>query len=235
MKKMIVVSFYHALIDDEGAISKSIMLEIERIRKKGVLFCVCTNRTHQEVLEYNRDFPFIDYIVSLNGSYIYDVLKGQCISKKKIAASNIKKVATIFDNYKVLYYSEDAIYTKYSDVEGKNIYKIEVEITEDKEKEKISKLTVNSSIFVDKDSKYLEIVSSKNSMFSGVDQIGIKNNFALNDVLAICSNESDYSLVTNIPSSYVIKNSCQSLEKATRRKLERNHQKGIELLLRKVV
>ena len=68
MKKMIVISFYNALIDDEYAIKKSIMLEIERIRKKGLLFCVCTNRTYQEVLEYNRDFPFIDYIVALNGS-----------------------------------------------------------------------------------------------------------------------------------------------------------------------
>ena len=82
MKKMVVISFYHALIDEESAISQSIMLEIERIRKKGILFCVCTNGTYQEVLEYNKDFPFIDYIISLNGSYIYDVLKEQKNKKK---------------------------------------------------------------------------------------------------------------------------------------------------------
>ena len=57
---------------------------------------------------------------------------------------------------------------------------------------------------------YLEIVSGKNSMFSGVDQIGLKNNFALKDVIAVCANESDYSLVTNIPYSYVIKDSCKN-------------------------
>ena len=32
MKKMVVISFYHALIDEESAISQSIMLEIGRIR-----------------------------------------------------------------------------------------------------------------------------------------------------------------------------------------------------------
>ena len=94
MKRMVVVSFYHALIDEEDAISQATMLEIERIRKKGILFCVCTNRTYQEVLEYNNDFPFIDYIISLNGSYIYDVSRKQCMAKKKIAISNIKKIST---------------------------------------------------------------------------------------------------------------------------------------------
>lgn len=234
MKKMVVISFYHALIDEESAISQSIMLEIERIRKKGILFCVCTNGTYQEVLEYNKDFPFIDYIISLNGSYIYDVLKEQCIAKKKIAISNIKKISTIFEGYNILYYTENNIYEEAQEAEKKDIYKIEVEIEKEEEREKLSKLNINSSIFIKKDKMYLEIVSGKNSMFSGVDQIGLKNNFALKDVIAVCANESDYSLVTNIPYSYVIKDSCKKLEKATRRKISKNPKEGIEIFLKKI-
>lgn len=233
MKKMIVISFYNALIDDEYAIKKSIMLEIERIRKKGLLFCVCTNRTYQEVLEYNRDFPFIDYIVALNGSYIYDVIKNQCISKKKLAISNVKKVSAIFEGYNINYYGENEIYQNLEQTEKKDIYKIEVEINTQIEQEKIGKLNVNSSIFIEKDKMYLEIVSGKNSMFSGVDQIGLKNNFALNDIVTICSNESDYSLVTNIPSSYIIKNSSSKLEQASRKRID-NKKNGIENFLKKI-
>ncbi len=232
MKKMIAISFYHALIDDEYAISQSIMLEIERIRKKGILFCVCTNRTYQEVLEYNKDFPFIDYIISLNGSYIYDVLKEQCISKKKLAVSNLKKIANLFEGHNINYYAEDTIYQKSAEIEKKDIFKIEIEIEKEEEKEKLNKINVNSSIFMEKDKMYLEIVSGKNSMFSGVDQIGLKNNFALSDVIAICSNESDYSLVTNIPFSYVVKGNCQRLEQATRRRIDK--EKGIELFMKKI-
>ena len=220
--------------DEESAISQSIMLEIERIRKKGILFCVCTNGTYQEVLEYNKDFPFIDYIISLNGSYIYDVLKEQCIAKKKIAISNIKKISTIFEGYNILYYTENNIYEEAQEAEKKDIYKIEVEIEKEEEREKLSKLNINSSIFIKKDKMYLEIVSGKNSMFSGVDQIGLKNNFALKDVIAVCANESDYSLVTNIPYSYVIKDSCKKLEKATRRKISKNPKEGIEIFLKKI-
>ena len=234
MKKMVVVSFYHALIDEEGAISQSIMLEIERIRKKGIIFCVCTNKTYQEVLEYNKDFPFVDYIISLNGSYIYDVLKEQCIAKKKLAISNIKKISTIFDGYNINYYAENTIYTKSEEPEKKDIYKIEVEIETEEEKEKLNKLNVNNSIFIEKDKMYLEIVSGKNSMFSGVDQIGLKNNFALKDIIAICSNESDYSLVTNIPCSYVIKDSCKKLEQVTRRRIDKNQKEGIEQFLKRI-
>ena len=59
MIKMVVSSFYNTLIDEEDAIPTSTMLEIDRIRKKGIIFTICTNRLYTELLEYNRDFPFI--------------------------------------------------------------------------------------------------------------------------------------------------------------------------------
>ena len=40
MIKMVVSSFYNTLIDNEEAIPVSTMLEIERIRKKGIIFSV---------------------------------------------------------------------------------------------------------------------------------------------------------------------------------------------------
>ena len=88
MLKMIVSSFYNTIIDYEEAISASTVLEIDRIRKKGIVFSVCTNRQYQEILDYNHDFHFVDYIVSLNGSYVYDVNKSKCLFKKKISLTN---------------------------------------------------------------------------------------------------------------------------------------------------
>ena len=64
MIKMVVSGFYNTLLDEEEAIPTSTMLEIERIRQKGVAFTICTNRLYTEVLDYNKDFPFLDYIVS---------------------------------------------------------------------------------------------------------------------------------------------------------------------------
>ena len=73
MKKMIINSFYNTLIDKEDAIPLSTMLEIERIRKSGNKYVILTNRSAKELEFYNRDFPFIDYIISFNGNYVVDL------------------------------------------------------------------------------------------------------------------------------------------------------------------
>ena len=94
MIKMVVCSFYNALINEEEAIPTSTMLEIERLRKKGIVFSICTNGLYQEVLDYNRDFPFVDYIISLNGSYVYDVEGKRCLFKSKISEFSSGEIKT---------------------------------------------------------------------------------------------------------------------------------------------
>ena len=61
--RMFISSFYNTLINNEEAIPVSTMLEIEKLKNKGILFSVCTNRLKDDVLYYNHDYPFIDYII----------------------------------------------------------------------------------------------------------------------------------------------------------------------------
>ena len=234
MVKMIVSSFYNALLDEEEAIPTSTMLEIERIRKKGIPFSICTNRLYKDVLDYNRDFPFIDYIISLNGSCIYDVQKGKCFVKNKLSLSNIKKINDLFGDYSKYYYTENEIYQSNDIIEKEEIYKIEIEIEEEKEKEKLSKLNVNYSIFTWNDKKYLEITSNRSNMFTGVDKVSIKLNIDLKDVVAIGANESDLALLKAIPTSYIMKNSCSLLKSANIKKTHSNSEKGVEYILKKI-
>lgn len=229
MIKMVVSSFYNTLVDSEEAIPTSTMLEIERIRKKGIVFSVCTNRTYQEVLEYNKDFPFIDYIISLNGSYTYDVSKNKALYKNKLTKAIVKKIATMYENYKLIYYSEDNIYYNY--VEDIDIYKIEIEIKDRKDVKEIAKLNINKSILEKDDKLYLEITSNKSTMFTGVDKISIKTGIKLNEVLVIVANESDLSLVSNIKNSYIMKNSSNLLKKTNTKKTLSNDSKGVEKVL----
>ena len=109
MIKMVVSSFFNTLIDSEEAIPTSTMLQIEKLRKRKILFSICTNRPYKEVLEYNHDFPFIDYIISLNGSYIYDVEKEKCLFKSKLSSINLKKILSLFEQEKMIFYTEEEI------------------------------------------------------------------------------------------------------------------------------
>lgn len=237
MIKMVVSSFHNTLIDNEEAIPMSTMLEIERIRKKGIILSICTNRQYKEVLDYNEDFPFVDYIISLNGSYIYDVKKEKVLFKKKLTNTIIKKILNLLPEYKLIFYSEDNIYESISDIEAKDIYKIEIEAASDIEtiKEKLKKISVNITTFEINQKKYIEITSNQASMFNGVDKVSLKNNIILNNVLAICGNESDCPLVQNIQNSYVVKNCSKKLKKYTKKQTLSNVSKGVENIIRKMV
>jgi len=127
MIKIVVSSFYNTLINYEEAIDTSTMLEIDRIRNKGILFTILTNRGYKEVLDYNKDFPFIDYIISLNGSYVYDVLNKKCIYKQKISKLDVKKIYNSFRRSKIYYYTENKVLTNYNETLDKDIYKMEIE------------------------------------------------------------------------------------------------------------
>lgn len=231
MIKMVVSSFYNTLIDKEEAIPSSTMLEIDRIRNKGIQFSVCTNHLYSEIIEYNHDFPFVDYIISLNGSYVYDVKKEKCLFKKKISTTNLNKLNSLFPNYKKYYYTATNIYNELVD---EDIYKVEVEITDISETDKINKLNLNYSVLELNNKLYLEFVNNKVSMFSGVDQLSLRNNISLNEILVIGGNDSDYELISNIPNNYVVDNSSEKLKKISKRKTTSNNEYGVEKVLKKI-
>ena len=62
MYKLFVSDFDGTLIDSDEAIPLSTMVEIDRIRKLGVKIVITTGRILKSILEYNKDFPFFDYV-----------------------------------------------------------------------------------------------------------------------------------------------------------------------------
>lgn len=234
MIKMIVSSFYNTLINEEEAIPASTMLEIDQIRQKGILFVIATNRLYKEILDYNKDFSFVDYIISLNGSCLYDVKKDTEIYKKKISLANRKKISNIMKDEGISYFTENEIYYQFSEIEEKNIYKIEIDLSkiEEKQLDTIKKMKVNTSVLTKNNNKYLEITSSQVNMFTGADQIALKHGISLKEILVIAGNESDFSLVSNIKNSYVVKNCDKQLKTVTKKRTLSNIDKGVENVIK---
>ena len=236
MIKMIVCSFHNVLINKEEAIPATTMLEIERLRNKKTLFVIATNGLYDEVLEYNKDFPFIDYIISLNGSCIYDVQNNKEIYKKKITVSNLTKISNILDDIPYSYYTNNKKYRSTKETE-EDIYKIEILLSKIKDTailEELEKLKVNTSILKRGNRKYFEITSHHANMFNGADQIALKNNLSLSELLVVAGNGSDYSLVKNIKNSYIVENCDSSLKKLKAKTTTSNNELGVEKILKQV-
>lgn len=236
MIKMVVSSFYNTIINKEEAIPTSTMLEIDRIRQKGIIFSICTNRQYNEILEYNKDFPFVDYIISLNGSIVYDVKSEKIIYQKKLTKTNINKIYKFLPDINYSFYSQDSVYKNISEIEDKDIYKIEIELSDNEEiiKNKLKNLPLNISVFEYNDKRYLEINSNQASMFSGVDKISLKKDLDLSNIIAISGNESDISLAKNIKRNFVVKNASKELRKYAYKVIKSNSEKGVETVLSKI-
>ena len=230
MIKLVISSFYNTLIDSEEAIARTTISEIDRIRKKGIYFSVSTNGLNQEVLDYNKDFSFVDYIISLNGSCVYDVNKNKYIFQKKLTMTSIQKIMKLFVDNNIIFYSKENSFDSYP--EDCDIYKMEIEIDSVKEKEKLLKINVNSSI-LERDNKiYLEITASKASVFQAIDQISLKSNISLKEILVICGNNSEIALVNNNVNNYVVKNAPKELLDIAKKKTESNDNNGVERVLK---
>lgn len=227
MIKMVASSFYNTLIDKEEAIPMSTMLQIDRIRNNDIKFTILTNRSHNELTYYNKDFPFIDYIVSFNGNYVIDINNNKTIYKNPLTSNKINNILEKYKENKILLYSEDSIYEKET-YNGQTIYKIEIEL----KRKDLNNLESDAITFKFNKKTYLEITESNDykGLFKLLEILNIKDN----ELCTVIGNESEKILLTKISNTYIIGNSSKSLKAKTTKKTSSNNFKGVEKIIKKL-
>lgn len=124
MKKVAICKF-EDLIGKEDAISVNTMLSIEKLKNKKYLLLVHSNKNIEELLYYNKDFPFIDYIVSEKGYYFYDVKKSKKVINNKFSKQNINKICKMYQNGSIKFIGENGI-IKENRIKDEDIYEINI-------------------------------------------------------------------------------------------------------------
>lgn len=222
MIRMLISSFYNTLIDKEEAIPMSTMLEIDKLRNKGILFSVCTNRDKDSVLYYNHDYPFIDYVIAYNGNYIYDVNKDKYLYKNPLNKSVVQEIEKLFKDNELNYYKED-----------NKVYKIEIKVKKNEFKliDKLKNIDIKSSIFKYNKEYFIEITSS--NITNAVKYLSTKLKLSPTDIASVIGNLSEKELIDNIENTYVVSNSPKEVKKLTSKKTKSNNSKGVENIIKK--
>ncbi len=226
MIKMVACSFYNTLIDKEDAIAMSTMLQIDKIRNKNIKFTVLTNRSFNEVLYYNRDFPFIDYIISYNGNCILDVNNNKIIYKNYLDKKYIKEILNKYKDNKIYLYSENEVLDKFN-YNNYDIYKIEIEL----KRKDLKNISSNLSVLKYRNKYYLEITATED--YSCLINLLRKLNINKDELLLIIGNDSEKLLIKDIPNTYIIGNSSKILKDLTIKKTSSNNFKGVEKVIKK--
>lgn len=124
MKKVAICKF-EDLIGKEDAISVKTMLKIEKLKKEKYLLLVHSKMSIEDLLYYNKDFPFIDYIINEKGYYIYDVKKNKKIINNRINKKIINKFYKLLDKYNIKFIGENGI-IKEGIIKDEDVYEINI-------------------------------------------------------------------------------------------------------------
>lgn len=234
MYKLIVSDFDGTLVDDDLAIPLSTMLEIDRVRRMGILFTIATSRCLGDILYYNRDFSFLDYVIASNGAVVYDVNKEKVIFKKSISVVAIRKIYNIFSGYDIYACRKDRKF-RLTDLDDINdIYKFEIvcdsknmveDVITGLEKLKL-KISFNEQYV--NGNYYVDIVSASINKFLGVEKICARRKINISDVLSFGDYYDDILLVKNSGCGVAMDNAIKEVKKVSKKKTLDNLNKGVE-------
>lgn len=258
MYKLVVSGFDGTLLDDDLAISVSTVLTIDEIRRKNCKFVVATGREISFVKEYIKDVNFIDYIIALNGSYIYDVLKDQLIFDQGMKKMAIRKVIKQYEKQDVKIYlctdhskclwnvkneeTEDIVIRDLNDfLKNNKVYKIEIHSKTLKRGKEILKelksgqfvFNLNLHKYDDKD--YLVEITNENvSKYTATMFIAKRENIKKQEIVAYGDYYNDLELVKKVGCGIAVNNAIRELKLISKKTTLSNSLKGVEKSLKQI-
>ena len=233
MYKLVVSGFDNVLINSDEAISTSTVLEIDRVRNNEVLFAILCDRGYKEVLEYNKDFSFVDYIISCNGACLYNVKINEVMIDKRLDYTIVKALINELNGYSLSIITDNGR-KDVCEISNEKIYMIEVECNSKRDANKlldiINSFELNIKTFMRKAGKkyYLQIVNSSvnsNDILEKIDDIDFSS------VVLICSEEKDALFYEKAGYKVAVSNASSSVKKICDKTTSSNDNKGVKKIL----
>ncbi len=265
MKKMVVADFNGTLIDNEEAIPMTTVLAIDEIRNAGNLFVVATGKIPTTVLDYNKDFNFLDYVIACNGAYIYDVSREKVIFKEAILREVLREIKQSFEDSSPIYFctpneaylyistiyqekndkimkSDIKYFNRFLSKYKKHIYKIEIVFSCKKDAEKKMKelnkrkLPINFNIQTYNEKNYfIEITAKGVDKFTAVEFLSHQENIKIKDVIAIGDSYNDIRMIKRVGCGIAVSNAVDEVKKVARKQTSSNNDRGVEKVLKNIL
>ena len=258
MYRLLVSDFDGTLIDSDEAIPLSTMVEIDRIRRNGVKFVVASHRILKSILDYNRDFPFLDYVISCDGAYVYDVVHRKALVKKPLGASVIKRIKKLYSDCEIFFGTVhenhlckgDVVYStiknrrvsfdEFYETHKNLVYKLEIKFSVKKERDnafqEIEELKIPIHLNkIDRKKDYRVEITSKEALKTlGLEKICKKEHVSLDEVVCVGDSDDDIPILLSVGKSVVVSNGSKKAKKVASMQTSSNETKGVEKVIKKL-
>jgi Cof subfamily protein (haloacid dehalogenase superfamily) len=257
MTKLVISDLDGTLLDSDEAIPMSTMVAIDNIRRKKIIFAVATGRMLSSILDYNKDFPFIDYAIACNGSYVYDVNKKKEIFASPIPDTIVKDLYRHYSNNIMYFVTKNrwnlvgdpaeirghekpiADFTEFCEKNSNGVYKIEICIPTKKIETEITTKLKNLPITVTTNyyqNLYVIEITNKNvTKYTGVAELLKYLKVPKEEVLVIGDANNDLAMIKKLPNSIAVANASKDVLKYAKRITSSNNDKGVENILKELI
>lgn len=263
-KKILVSDFDGTLIDSEEAIPMSTVLAIDEFRNKGNKFVIATGRIPISILNYNKDFIFLDYVIACNGSYIYDMNQEKVIYKCPLPKQIVRTIKQSFEATCCIYFCTPDRWNLYvstiyqetkkrnltSDIKDfnrflskntNNIYKIELHVKTEKKAngilEELKKLGLKIHYnlqIFDTNTYIIEITSENVDKYKGICVIAKEENVKVEDITAVGDSYNDIKMIQKVGCGIAVANACKEVKEVAKELTTSNDELGVEKILNKM-
>ncbi len=219
MIKSFFCNFDICLLDNEDSISIRKMLEIDKLKQKNIELLVESNCEIKNILSYNNDFPFLNYIFFYDGTILYDVNHDKIIEAYNIGINSIKKILKVFSNDICIYTKNDKYHMKKENIDENyisnykdDIYKIDIKYKNKKDID-LNKLKDIKNIKYKINDNILEITSDKSNNIKLLNKYCKLKNIKKDEIFYVGLN--DIEMIKKLDSTYSIKCNKKELKSNT--------------------
>lgn len=255
MQHIIAIDSDGTLRRTDGTISEFTKTEIKKQIEKDNIVVICTARPRYHTLKISKEVGVENYLISSNGSEIYDVKNQKIIWAKYISRKNCKLLYdyAIHHNIRIMFVLENTEYvTKFTRNDNQILLteqnfdevlngKVKQVMVIGKEKDKINlfkdivqtkyKMNILDSSKDNSEKIWFSVVSNNTSKGIAVLKLAEHLNISSENIIAIGNDNNDISMFEIAKISAAVSNSTKhALEKATY-KIKSNDEDGVALFL----
>lgn len=249
------------LLNDQKEIDEGMVEVVPLLRKMGIEFTLATGRNMEIVMPFVKALDLHVPIITNGGAEIYDGEK--YLVKHSLSKDDLKLIIEMLERNHIrsVYYSNDCLYTRYSDdvnqyFLNRMIGKVEVRELEDVEA--LTQMELFKIVIVEPDSALLKEVSNFINTLMDTHCLGAEDNLCtithrqaskgkalltLTDILGIDpdqvvvigDNHNDMSMFESFKNSVAMGNADEGIKKVTRYVTQDNNHQGVSAFLWRII
>jgi len=263
MKKveMIVTDLDGTLLNINEEVEKTTIEYLKKLKQEGYIIVIATGRILKSAINITQGAEFAKYIISDNGSRIYDMINKKDLFKLSIQKDTVEKICSYYDDkINIIEICNDEGYFAYFNDNGKNPYNL-TQINNIKEflkkssdithlsiipknneyietlKKKIEKGIPNVDLFVMRDSfgeqKWMDLHAGNMTKYDSIKKIAKLEKIENKKIIAFGDGLNDITMLKNCGVGVAMGNSLEEVKEISNYVTTSHNEEGIKYFLEK--